>query len=264
MKEIKRGQEAFDAYYSNIFGSRWLALREALLLPSSPVPYNENLKKTYYMDKASIAVGKVLPPLDDGIALDMCAAPGGKTLVLSNLLGNGAVLQANELSGARRNRLITVIEEYISDDVKKKINVTGYDASKMCRYALSKYDRILLDSPCSSERHVLILEKALNAWSPSRPKQLSIRQWSLLSSAFLMLKERGILVYSTCALLELENDSVIDKLLKKYENAHVLTDISSLKEFKEQPTATRHGFMYSPDINNGIGPMYFCLISKRS
>ena len=264
MKEIKKGAEAFDAYYSNIFGSRWLTLRGALLVPSSPVPYNENLKKTYYMDEASIAVGKVLPTLDEGIALDMCAAPGGKTLVLSNLLGNGAVLQANELSGARRNRLITVIEECITDEVKKRISVTGYDASKMCRYALSKYDRILLDSPCSSERHVLHLEKALNEWSPSRPRQLSIRQWSLLSSAFLMLKEGGVLVYSTCALLELENDSVIDKLLKKYENARVLTDISNLKEFKEQPTATRHGFMYSPDVNNGIGPMYFCLISKSS
>ena len=263
MNEAKKGKKAFDAYYSNIFGSRWLSMREALLVPSSPVPYNENLKKPYYMDEASIAVGKVLPPLDDGLALDMCAAPGGKTLVFSNLLGREATLQANELSGARRNRLINVIEEYTSDEVKKKIHVTGYDASKMCRYALSKYDRILLDSPCSSERHVLHLEKALNEWTPSRPKQLSIRQWALLSSAFLMLKKCGFLVYSTCALLELENDSVVDKLLKKYDDAHIVHDISSIKKITEQPTKTRHGFMYSPDVNNGIGPMYFCLIEKK-
>ena len=78
-----------------------------------------------------------------------------------------------------------------------------------------------------------------------------------------MLKESGVLVYSTCALLEIENDSVIDKLLKKYENAQIVKDITSIKEFKEQPTATRHGFMYSPDVNNGIGPMYFCIIKKN-
>ena len=262
MKEIKRGAVAFEAYYSNIFGSRWFTLREALLAPSSPVSYIENLKKPYYMDEASIAVGKVLPPLNEGIILDMCAAPGGKTLVLSNFLKDKATLQANELSRDRRNRLIAVIEEHVCDEIKKKINVTGYDASKMCKFAFSKYDRILLDTPCSSERHVLHLPKALNEWSPSRPKQLSIRQWSLLSSAFLMLKEGGILMYSTCALLELENDFVIDRLLKKYENANIVRDISAISLFKEQPTKTRHGFMYLPDVNNGIGPMYFCLISK--
>lgn len=263
MKETKKGKEAFEAYYSNAFGVRWNSLYEALLLPSSPIAYSENLKKTYYMDEASVAVAKVLPPLDDGVILDMCAAPGGKTLVLSNILRDGVRLQANELSGIRRNRLIAVIEEHLDDNVKEKISITGYDAAKMCKISISKYDRILLDSPCSSERHVLHLEKALNEWTPSRPKQLSIRQWALLSSAFLMLKESGVLVYSTCALLEIENDSVIDKLLKKYENAQIVKDITSIKEFKEQPTTTRHGFMYSPDVNNGIGPMYFCIIKKN-
>ena len=264
MKETKRGSEAFETYYSNIFGSRWLALREALLIPSFPLSYAENLKKPYYMDAASIAVGKAMPFLYEGMALDMCAAPGGKTLVLSNLLGDGATLQANELSRARRSRLISVIEEHLSDEAKKKVSITGYDAAKMARFSPSKYDRILLDAPCSSERHVLHLEKALNEWSPSRPKQLSIRQWSLLSSAFLMLKEGGFLIYSTCALLELENDLVIDRLLKKYENAQLVNELTIIKEFKEQPTSTRHGFMYAPDINNGIGPMYFCIIKKAA
>lgn len=263
MKETKKGKEAFEAYYSNAFGVRWNSLYEALLLPSSPIAYSENLKKTYYMDEASVAVAKVLPPLDDGVILDMCAAPGGKTLVLSNLLKEGVSMQANELSGSRRNRLIAVIEEHLNDDAKNKISITGYDAAKMCRSSISKYDRILLDSPCSSERHVLHLEKALNEWSPSRPKQLSIRQWALLSSAFLMLKEEGVLVYSTCALLELENDLVLDRLLKKYENAQVLKDISRIKDFKEQPVPTRHGFIYLPDVNNGIGPMYFSVIRKK-
>lgn len=262
MKEVKRGSEAFDVYYSSFFSSRWDSLKEALLIPSSPVSYTENLKKPYYMDEASVAVGKVMPALTEGLALDMCAAPGGKTLVFSASLGDGATLQANEISAARRNRLITVLEEHLSQDVRKKISVTGYDASKMCRHSPLKYDRILLDAPCSSERHVLHLEKALNEWSPSRPKSLSIRQWSLLSSAFLMLKEGGFLLYSTCALLEIENDCVIDRLLKKYENVSLVKDIPILKQFREQPVATRHGFMYSPDVNNGIGPMYFCLVQK--
>ena len=61
----------------------------------------------------------------------------------------------------------------------------------------------------------------------------------------------------------MENDCVIDRLIKKYENATIVKDISSIKDFSEQPMSTRHGFIYSPDVNNGIGPMYFCLIKKN-
>lgn len=276
---------SFDAYYAGIFGSRWTSLKDALLAPSSQVAFSYSLLKPYYMDIASVAVASSMPELDDGLVLDMCAAPGGKTLVLASKLGKSSRLQANELSSARRARLHRVIEEHLCEEAKTRIDVTGYDGAKMAKFCKERYHRILVDAPCSSERHVISSPTAIKQWSPSRIKTLSIRQWALLSAAFLMLMSGGFLIYSTCALLEAENDCVIDKLLKKYANAQVVhleechpcsenvpfsASFSNLFCYSERhselptilPAKTRHGYAYLPDLHGGAGPMYFSLITK--
>ncbi len=265
----KKGATAFNAYYSEAFGERWGSLKEALLFPTSPVEFGEKLLKPYYMDVASIVVASSMPPLDEGEYLDMCAAPGGKMLVLASMMGKEAKIQANELSSNRRARLRRVIEEHLSEDVRNRIEVTGYDGSVMAKFCRDRYERILLDAPCSSERHVLNSPSALKIWSPARIKTLSIRQWALLSSAFLMLKQGGFLVYSTCALLDAENDLLIDKLLSKYEDAEIVkieedrTGINSLPKICNAEK-TRHGIAYLPDRSFGAGPMYFSVIKKKS
>ncbi len=264
MKKASGSLASFNSYYQAIFEDRWQSLREALILESSPIAYSKCLLKPYYMDRASVQVAYAMPPLDyDGICLDMCAAPGGKTLVLASSLGDGNIeLQANELSSARRARLINVIDEHLEEKIKKRITVTPYDAAKMAKKINEKYDRILLDSPCSSERHLLHAPNTLKKWTPARIKNLSFRQWALLSSAFIMLKRNGFLIYSTCALLEIENDNVIEKLLKKYENAKITTANRWSPLCQETPLKTKYGYIYFPDIHNGAGPMYFSLITK--
>lgn len=269
----KKPQISFEEYYSNIFKDRWPSLKDALLSSSYSVAFERGLKKPYYMNIASVAVASIMPYCKKGMLLDMCAAPGGKTLVLATMMEKSVFVQANELSDVRRIRLNSVLSEYLSDDLKtnnglQRVWASGYDAAGMARYYRDKYDRILLDAPCSSERHVLQSPKDLKKWTPARIKTLSIRQWALLSSAFLMLKYGGILIYSTCALLDAENDCVIDKLLAKYKNARIL-HIEVNKEFRfvtsvlSPPIEMRHGYAYLPDVHNGAGPMYFCIIGKE-
>lgn len=274
MKKKGREEISFDAYYSHIFGNRWLSLKEALLAVPNHTPFTYNLIKPYYMDIASIAVALCVPEIEEGAILDLCAAPGGKALVLASMLKEGAALQANELSSNRRFRLKRVIQEHLSEERRLKVTITGYDGSVMARLMRDNYDRILVDAPCSSERHVIASSKALKEWSPSRIKNLAIRQWALLSSAFLMLKKGGVLVYSTCALLENENDCVIDKLVKKYKNASVVElDIENILQKNAlfssnatlcDPIRTRCGYSYLPDVHLGAGPMYFSIIEKKS
>lgn len=256
-KQKNCGAKAFEEYYSALFGARWNTLKAALTAESKTLAYTENLKKTYYLDYASVCAAKALPPLESGLCLDMCAAPGGKTLVLSNCMGEKVSIQANEISAARRNRLIKVLDESLTESVRSRVTVTGFDGAKMAKLNSEKYDRILLDAPCSSERHVLNSPKHLNEWSPARIRNLNMRQWALLSSAFLMLKPGGFLVYSTCALCGSENDGVTDKLLKKYPEAFAVKD-------KKEDCAeeTRNGFMYLPDKASGAGPIYFAVFAK--
>ena len=233
MKRSKQvsGAAAFEAYYSALFGGRWQALREALLQETQPVAFSVRGGKPYYLDQASICAAQALPPIDAGSYLDTCAAPGGKTLVLASGMGQGAQIQANELSRARRARLLTVLDEHLPADIRTRIDVTGYDAATLPRYRQAHYDRILLDAPCSSERHVITDEKYLACWTPARIKMLAQRQWALLSAAFLLLKQGGFLVYATCALADAENDGVVQKLLKKYGNAAVVHSGTAATEF---------------------------------
>lgn len=263
------GSDGFETYYKKIFDERWETLKTALLAPVNHFEFSEHLRKSYFLDKASFFAASAMPPLTEGGCLDMCAAPGGKSLVLASLVLHGsATLQANELSAARRARLRTVLQEHLPQEKLAHVTVTGYDGSTMCKKKQNFYDRILLDAPCSSERHVLGDEKYLAQWTEARIKNLARRQWALLSSAFLMLKPGGFLLYATCALSEAENDCVIDKLLAKYQHAMCVSPIpietaaGDTGQRFETPSRTRHGFIFLPDTS-GYGPLYFCLVKKE-
>ena len=302
MKRSKQvsGAAAFEAYYSALFGGRWQALREALLQETQPVAFSVRGGKPYYLDQASIYAAQALPPIDEGSYLDMCAAPGGKTLVLASGMGQDAQIQANELSRARRARLLTVLDEHLPPDIRTRIEVTGYDAATLPRYRKACYDRILLDAPCSSERHVITDEKYLACWTPARIKMLAQRQWALLSAAFLLLKQGGFLVYATCALADAENDGVVQRLLKKYKTDAAVHNGTAAMEFAAADTETTvksvpavhsntatvepgaanpktvgknttppilgektlFGNRFLPDTCGGAGPLYFSLIEK--
>ncbi|EPF30145.1 SAM-dependent methyltransferase [Treponema medium] len=260
MKRSKQisGAAAFEAYYSALFGNRWTALREALLQETQPVAFSICGGKPYYLDQASIYAAQALPPIDEGSYLDMCAAPGGKTLVLASGMGQEAHIQANELSRARRARLLTVLNEHLPPDINARIEVTGYDAATLPRYRQAYYDRILLDAPCSSERHVITDAKYLACWTPARIKMLAQRQWALLSAAFLLLKQGGFLVYATCALADAENDGVVQKLLKKYGTEAVIhsgtaaTEFTAAMEFDTTNTETTDGNVPAVHSNTAV------------
>ena len=260
MKRSKQisGAAAFEAYYSALFGDRWTALREALLQETQPVTFSVCGGKPYYLDQASIYAAQALPPIDEGSYLDMCAAPGGKTLVLASGMGQEAQIQANELSRARRARLLTVLNEHLPPDINARIEVTGYDAATLPRYRQAYYDRILLDAPCSSERHVITDAKYLACWTPARIKMLAQRQWALLSAAFLLLKQGGFLVYVTCALADAENDGVVQKLLKKYGTEAVIhsgtaaTEFTAAMEFDTTNTETTDGNVPAVHSNTAV------------
>lgn len=286
-KDLNRGSQGFNSYYKEIFGERWEVLKEALLKESVPVSYNlskikgeeDGELRTYYLDAASILAAFSLPLKGAEEILDLCAAPGGKTLVISSLMDEDSKLTSNERSAERKHRLSKVVEEHIPSRIKENITVTCSDGAVWCKTKSNCFDRILLDAPCSSERHVLQDEKYLAQWSPARIKTLSMEQWALLSSAYRMLKDNGILLYSTCALAPKENDEVIERLFKKFDDCvnlsfesekyqnlkndeaklQLFTDNVSLPDFER----TKYGYQILPDKQNGAGPIYFSIIMKK-
>jgi len=251
---------AFEDYYREIWGSRWPSLRESLLSPAASIPYGEGLAKPYLMDRGSVLAAASLRLPAAGIILDACAAPGGKSLVLASRMAADAALLANELSAERRRRLVNVLDEYLGAEKRRQVTVCGFDAGKQGgrKSEWNRFDAILLDAPCSSERHVIQSPKALAEWTIARPRSLARRQWALLSAAFLLLKPGGSLVYATCALTPEENDGPVARLLNKYAG-EIALDAPDFREGEK----TAYGSLILPDTADGMGPMYVARFRKN-
>ncbi|QNL97771.1 RsmB/NOP family class I SAM-dependent RNA methyltransferase [Treponema sp. Marseille-Q4132] len=265
------GRAGFEAYYSALYGERWPKIREALSGDVRYAAWNAGGKEPYFLDAASVLAAFSLPLSGAHTLLDLCAAPGGKTLVLASLMEEDAMLVANERSRERCRRLKRVLENCLCETVFARVKASLCDGAKMCLDENARFDRILLDAPCSSERHVFTDAKYLAEWTPSRIKTSAIAQWALLSSAYRMLNPEGYILYSTCALAPAENDGIVERLLKKFDTAKIALDAVPRERQRLLPFCdtlfpeaekTKYGFHVLPDVQRGAGPIYFSLIRK--
>lgn len=262
------GEEGFNEYYSNLFGQRWQSIKEAFALESDYVQWNAGGEKSYFLDSASVRAAVSLPLKNAKNILDLCAAPGGKSLILASNMNPDAELLSNERSPERKNRLLNTVRDCLPQSIQERVQVICKDGALMCKSNEESFDAILLDAPCSSERHVMADPKYLKEWSPSRIKNLAMAQWALLSSAWRMLVKGGFLLYSTCALSPDENDNVVEKLIKKFDDVKVNSPEISLNysNFTESLLPdyekTKYGGHVLPDKSGGAGPLYFCLLEK--
>ena len=269
MKKNKlNGAENFNNYYNSVYGARWEALKNSFALESAYFEINKGLIAPYYIDKASLFPVKALNISPGQNILDMCAAPGGKTLLIALANGESGAITANDRSAARRIRLVSVLDASLPAPLRKTIKITGHDASLWGVYEKDAYDRILLDAPCSSERHVYLSPPHLELWSPSRIKQLSTRQFAMAAAALDAVKPLGKIVYSTCSISNEENDGVIEKLFKKrkglfeieYNDEIFGNDGNEGNEIEAEKS--EFGYYIMPDKNNGAGPIFFSVIVK--
>lgn len=269
------GAQGFEQYYSELYGQRWEKIKTAFANENQAVEYHvPGAEKSYFLDSASVLAALCLPLDNAENILDLCAAPGGKTLVIASRMPNDAKLSSNERSPERKHRLSVVVENCLPPEISERITVSCSDGSTWCTRQTECFDHILLDAPCSSERHVIADPKYLNNWSLSRIKTVTMEQWALLSSAYRLLTVGGTLLYSTCALCPQENDEMIERLFKKFNK-----DGTSFKLIEPSPNVdeikncaqislpewekTKYGYMIMPDKQNGAGPIYFSIIKKE-
>jgi 16S rRNA C967 or C1407 C5-methylase (RsmB/RsmF family) len=245
-KTDRRGGAAFDRHFETIYGQRWPALRAALAAPPRPEAHVEGLVKPYYLDTASVRAARALDVQAGDAVLDMCAAPGGKTLVLAAALAGTGSLTSNDRSADRRGRLKIVIEDHLPEAWRSNVTVTGHDAARWGLHEQNVYDRVLLDAPCSSERHVLRSPAHLAEWSPGRTRTLAQQALAMLCAALEALKPGGTLVYSTCSISPEENDGALERFAAKRPGLWTLVDRN----------------LTLPDDTDGEGPLFYAVIRK--
>ncbi len=281
-REPARGPAAFDRYYGELYGERWGPLRDALLASDRGAAFADGLVHPYLLDPASVLAAAALGVEPGDRVLDLCAAPGGKSLVLARGLGEpgreSGELVCNERSATRRARLHRVLDEHLPPSTRRLVRVTGHDAARWAVYEPAAYERVLADVPCSSEQHVLRSAGALAEWSPSRTKRLAAGAYAIGCAAADAVRPGGRVVYATCALSPLENDGVIGRLLNRGRETLRNADASRIlagaaarhrgllpRRYACVGTpgeATAHGVMILPDRDHGLGPMYVAVLER--
>ena len=156
----------------------------------------------------------VLNPEQGDIILDIAASPGSKTTQIAQYMQNKGILIANDYTYERMKPLSINLQRCgVTNAIITLMEGQWFKKSGI------EFDKVLVDAPCSGTGTIRKSLKTIGIWNPDMVRRLSITQKQLIETGFNLLKENGILVYSTCSLEPQENEEVVDFLLKKYENA---------------------------------------------
>ncbi|XP_078088127.1 tRNA (cytosine(34)-C(5))-methyltransferase, mitochondrial [Mustelus asterias] len=219
----------------------------------------ERLKQYYLLNAASLLPVLALDVQDGECVLDMCAAPGGKSVAIMQYATPGH-LHCNEYDSLRYKRLKQALESFVPEELRNIISVTDQDGRYIGPQQPQMYDKILVDSPCSNDRSWLFCSDDLLATMriTQRPN-LPVLQRQLLRSALEALRPGGTVVYSTCTLSQAENDDVVASVLNSYDNIQAvdLTGLArSLADYFTFAEGVQHGQLVVPERGKPWGPMY--------
>ena len=187
---------------------------------------NHAFHQTGYFYVQEVAAGlsaQILAPEKGDLILDLCSAPGGKSVQLADQLlafWAGAVL-ANEPSNPRRKALIFNLNRcWLSNTA-----VSAYDGTQIGDLAPEQFDKVLVDAPCSGEGMQYKHDKTVTFRDQKAADKLAKLQHQLLISGLKALKVWWTLVYSTCTLNPFENEGVLASVLQTLGNAVILEEV---------------------------------------
>ena len=183
----------------------------------------------YIQDLGSILVASFLKPRENSSLLDLCAAPGGKTTHLAELMNNtGEIIACDKSQGK-----IKLIQENAKRLGVKNIEARVNDARVLNKDFIDKFDYVLVDAPCSGTG--LYRKKPDIKWNKDLEdiKSLAEIQLEILEKAKDYVKDGGELLYSTCSLSKIENEDVVNKFLENNKKFKIkkLRDREVLKLF---------------------------------
>ena len=159
----------------------------------------------------------------DEHVLDLCAAPGGKTIQIANRIPNG-VLVSNEFVKSRADILYSNVERM----GLKNVIITNETPENLADAYGDSFDVVVVDAPCSGEGMLRRGEDVAEQWYPEINEMCAKRQLEILTYADKMLNKNGILIYSTCTYSVLENEDVVRNFLSEnnYELINIDADLS--------------------------------------
>jgi NOL1/NOP2/sun family putative RNA methylase len=166
-------------------------------------------------EEVSVIPGLVCDPEPGERVLDCCAAPGSKTTHLAALMDDRGLMVANDSNLGR----IAALRSNAERCGLTNVAVTKQDARNLSLkpFGGERFDRALVDVPCSCEGTVRKNPDALDDWSLDHVEGIAGVQTGILSRAVETTREGGVVVYSTCTFAPEENEAVLDRVLAEYD-----------------------------------------------
>ncbi|WP_068791675.1 16S rRNA (cytosine(967)-C(5))-methyltransferase RsmB [Brevibacillus laterosporus] len=197
---------------------------DALLLQSGHAAGSSWFQEGFYtiQDESSMLVAPALHLTPNLRVLDACAAPGGKTTHIAELMGNQGEILACDVHPHKR--------ELIEQNAKRLgitiITTMVADAADLVDRNVGEFDRILLDAPCSG--FGVIRRKPDLKWNKTAEdiKAISEIQYDLLERVAPLLKPDGYLVYSTCTIDSQENQDVVERFIAEHPEYELDTSLA--------------------------------------
>ncbi len=231
-------------------------MKNSLILTNSGSVANISAFKEgrfHIQDLASQILCKLMEPQEGNTIIDLCAAPGGKSFTLAEMMNNKGKVYSFDLyehkiklinDGA--NRLgINIIEAKVRDALS---NDDGLESA----------DKVLCDAPCSG-LGIIRRKPEIKYKNLENIKELPALQYKILCNAGKLTKPNGILMYSTCTLNPNENGKVADKFLKSNRNFEAYSlNTADLVRTIDEPN---NQFTFMPQTNHTDG--FFIVAFKR-
>lgn len=217
----------------------------------------------YYVQEASsMFIDHILRSLQvpKGLFLDLSAAPGGKSTLLSSYLGKDGFLVANEVIQSRAQILKeNVIKWGLGNTLVSNNDPEHFEPLE------GFFDLVLVDAPCSGEGMFRKDPQARNEWSPDHVTLCASRQKRIMDRAGSLVAASGYLIYSTCTFNEEENEEMIEFLTSEFSYKPVRIPLDPNWNIRETQVETEdgtfYGYRFYPHLVDGEG--FFVTIMQR-
>ena len=208
----------------------------------------------YIQEPSAMMVSALLDIKENDLILDLCAAPGGKSIGASFKMNQNGLIISNNIARNRANLIVQNAERL----GLKNLLICNNDFEKIYDRYLDKFDVIILDAPCSGSGMFRKEDKMIEDWSINKVYKFAEIQKNLINNAYKMLKPGGLLSYSTCSYSVEEDEDVIEFLLKNSDAQ--IEEIKGVKEAYINPKKPI-GIRLMPSLFEGEG-QYICQIRK--
>ena len=172
----------------------------------------------YVQDVASLLPAIGLDPQPGDMVLELGAAPGSKSTQMAQMMQNRGCIIAIDISQPR----LEILKRNVQRMEAAIVQPTLGDGTRLGPEFRSRFDRVLVDGPCSCEGIFRYKPHKLFEWSLSQMRRNASTLELLLRNGFEALRPGGTLVYSTCTYAPEENEVIIDRALNRFPSAHLL------------------------------------------